>query len=206
MGNSANGAALVLLMEGRTDEAADWFARAAERWRESWDDAPAGSWGRMIGVIKARILADDWPGAEAAARWTLEAGAADAGSPIGRYAACLASLVLRDDLRARVLADGIRLRDDFPHAVADALRMIAAGDDLPGYVLAVEEVLDSFETREEYLEDVAVADTVIVLQALARRRGYEAELSSELLPPPAPPANPPAAPPPAAPSPGAPPA
>ena len=181
MGNAANGAALVLLMQGRTDEAAEWFARAAERWRESWTDAPAGSWGRMIGVLKARVLADDWVGAAAAARWTLDAGAADAASPIGRYAGCLAALVL-DDVQARALADSIHDREDFPHAVADALRMVAAGDDLPGYSTAVAAVLESFETREEYLEDIAVADTVLVLQALARRRGFEAELSSPLLP------------------------
>jgi hypothetical protein len=46
----------------------------------------------------------------------------------------------------------------------------------------VAEVLGSFETRDAYLEDVAVADTVIVLQALARRRGLDAELHSALLP------------------------
>jgi hypothetical protein len=182
MGNAANGAALVLLMQGRTDEASEWFAHAAERWRESWTDAPPGSWGRMIGVVKARILAGDWGGAEDAARWTLDEGAADSASPIGRYAGCLAALVLGDDVRARALADSIRGRDDFPHAVADALRMVAAGDDLPGYIMAVEAVLESFETREEYLEDIAVADTVLVLQGLARRRGFEAELSSALLP------------------------
>lgn len=182
MGNAANGAALVLLMQGDTNEAAEWFARAAARWRESWHDAPPGSWGRPIGVLKALILADDWAGAEEAARWTLEAGAADAASPIGRYAGCLAALVLADDVQARMLADSLRGREDFPQAVADALRMVAAGDDLPGYILAVEAVLESFETREEYLEDVAVADTVLVLQALARRRGLEAELSSPVLP------------------------
>jgi len=182
MGNAANGAALVLLMQGNTNEAAEWFARAAARWRESWHDAPPGSWGRPIGVLKALILADDWAGAEEAARWTLEAGAADAASPIGRYAGCLAALMLADDVQARMLADSLRGREDFPHAVADALRMVAAGDDLPGYILAVEAVLESFETREEYLEDVAVADTVLVLQALARRRGLEAELSSPVLP------------------------
>jgi hypothetical protein len=43
-------------------------------------------------------------------------------------------------------------------------------------------VLESFETREEYLEDVAVADTVLVLQALAARRGFAVELESPLLP------------------------
>jgi hypothetical protein len=182
MGNAANGAALVLLMQGNTKEAAGWFARAAARWRESWEDAPPGSWGRPIGVMKALVLADDWGGAEEAARWALDAGAANADSPIGRYAGCLAALVLGDDVLARALADSLEGRDDFPHAVADSLRMVAAGDDLPGYILAVENMLESFETREEYLEDVAVADTVLVLQALARRRGLRAELSSPVLP------------------------
>ena len=63
MGNAAGGAALALLMDGRPDEAAGWFARAAERYRESFADAPPGSWGRPIGAIKARVLAGDWPGA-----------------------------------------------------------------------------------------------------------------------------------------------
>jgi len=43
-------------------------------------------------------------------------------------------------------------------------------------------VLESFENREEYLEDIPVADTVLALQALAARRGLAAELSSPLLP------------------------
>jgi hypothetical protein len=49
----------------------------------------------------------------------------------------------------------------------------------------VEAVLESFETRDEYLEDIPVADTVIVLQALAGRRGLRVELASALLPSPA---------------------
>jgi len=43
-------------------------------------------------------------------------------------------------------------------------------------------VLESFEAREEYLEDMPVADTVLVLQAFARRRAIAVELSSPLLP------------------------
>jgi hypothetical protein len=44
-------------------------------------------------------------------------------------------------------------------------------------------VLESFETRDAYLEDLPAADTVLVLQALAQRRGLAtAELESELLP------------------------
>ncbi len=179
--NAAYGAGLALLMDGRRDEAGDWFDRAAERYRESFALAPPGSWGRPIGAIKARLLAGDRAGAEDEAVWTLELGADEQDSPIGRYAACLALAVLGrwDDLR--VLADSIRTRDDFPAAVADALAMIAA-EDVLGYAEAVEAVLESFETREEYLEDVPVADTVVVLQALAAMRGIAADLTSELLP------------------------
>jgi hypothetical protein len=181
MGNAAAGAALALLMAGRRDGAAEWFARAAERYRESFADAPPGSWGRPIGMIKSRVLAGDWPAAEEEARFTLEHGAAEAESPIGRYAACLALLVLGRDADARSLADVLRTEEGFPHDVGDALATIAAGDRV-GYVEAVESVLESFETRDEYLEDVPVADTVIVLQALASRRDLAAELSSPLLP------------------------
>ena len=179
--NAAYGAGLALLMGGRPEEAAEWLQRAAARYRESFEGAPPASWGRPIGAMKARILAGDWAGAEEDARWTLELGAAEAESPIGRYAAALALLVLGRDVEARPLASSIRERDDFPDDVADALATIAA-EDPPGYVYAVESVVESFETRDEYLEDVPVADTALVLQALAGRRRMAAELSSPLLP------------------------
>jgi hypothetical protein len=43
-------------------------------------------------------------------------------------------------------------------------------------------VLASFESREAYLEDIPVADTVIVLEALAEPRGIAARPRSDLLP------------------------
>jgi len=168
-------------MQGRADEAGPWFDRAAGRYRESLADAPAGSWGRPIGALKARLLAGDWAGAEEEARWTLELGASEADSPIGRYAGCLALLVLARTDEARVLADTLRTSDDFPAPVGDALAMIAA-EDRAGYLEAVESVLESFETRAEYLEDIPVADTVVVLQRLAAQRDIAGELSSPLLP------------------------
>jgi hypothetical protein len=181
MGNAAYAAGLAALMLGdRT--AGEWFARAAERYRESWRDAPPDSWGRPIGAVKARLLGGDGAGAKAEARWALELGAAEAESSIGRYAATLALLVLGRDAQARVQADTIRIRDDFPTDVGDALAMVAAGDAV-GYIESIEEVLDSFESRDAYLEDVPVADTVIVLQGLAAKRGLAAELESPLLPP-----------------------
>lgn len=181
MGNAAGGAGLALLMQGQNEAAAEWLARAAERYRESFVEAPPGSWGRPIGAIKSRILAGDWAAAEHEARWALEAGAAEAESPIGRYAACLALLVLGRDREARVHADWIRTHEGFPAEVGDGLAMIAA-QDVAGYILAVEAVLESFETRDEYLEDIPVADTVLVLQALAAQRDMAAELESPLLP------------------------
>src|SRR6478609_7916923 len=112
MGNAAWGAALCLVMQ--REDAREWLALAADRWRQSYADAPSGSWGRPIGAIKALVLADDWAAAEEAARWALEEGAAGADSPIGRYAAALACSVLGDWRHARVQADAIRIRDDFP--------------------------------------------------------------------------------------------
>ncbi len=181
MGNAAGAAGLSLLMDDRPGQASKWLHRAAERYRESMAEAPPNSWGRPIGAVKALVLAGDWTGAEEAARWALELGAAEAESPIGRYAGSLALLVLGRDAEARPLAGSIREREDFPRDVADALATLAASDRL-GYILAVESVLESFETREEYLEDIAVADTVLVLQALAARRDIAAELASPLLP------------------------
>jgi hypothetical protein len=181
MGNAAGGAGLALLMDGRALEASEWLHRAAERYRESFADAPVGSWGRPIGAIKSLLMAGDWAGAEEAARWALELGAPEAESPIGRYAGSVALLVLGRDTEARPPAASLREHGDFPGDVADALTALAFSDG-PAYVVAVESVLDSFETREEYLEDIAVADTVLVLQALAARRGLAAELVSPLLP------------------------
>jgi hypothetical protein len=181
MGNAAAGAGLALVMAGRGGQAGEWFDRACARYRESWVDAPPGSWGRPIAILKARVLANDWDRAADDARWTLEQGADGVESPIGKYAAVLAMLVLGEDARARVVADELRTHEAFPSAVGDALAFVAAHD-VVGYVDAVERVLASFETREAYLEDLPAADTVMVLQALAGRRDLLARLDSELLP------------------------
>jgi hypothetical protein len=181
MGNAAGGAGLALLMDGRRVEAAEWFARAADRYRESFPDAPPDSWGRTIGAMKARVLARDQAAAEQDARWTLREGAAESDSTIGRYAGCLALLIIgRDDIAPEETIT-LRGRDDFPDAVAEAMAMIAIGH-AGRYEQAIVEVLRSFETRDAYLEDIPVADTVIVLQELAARRGLAVELDSPLLP------------------------
>jgi hypothetical protein len=173
LGNAAWAAGLCLLMAGRRDDAAVWLRLAAGRYRESWQEAPRDSWGRPIGAIKALLLAGD--DAADAALWALDASAAEAGSPIGRYAGTLALLVLGRDSEAAVLAATLAGRDDFPPDVAAALSKLASGNS-DGYAAAVAAVLRSFEARDEFLEDVAVADTVLVLQRLAVERGLAVAL------------------------------
>jgi hypothetical protein len=180
LGNAAWAAGLCLLMTGSQVEAGKWLRRAAERYRESWEDAPPGSWGRPIGAMKALLLAGE--DAAGAADWALAAGGADSDSPIGRYAAALALLVLGRDEEACALADGLTGRDDFPGEVAAALVALGAGAGAD-FAVAVEDVLRSFETRESFLEDVPVADTALVLERLAAERRIASGLrASERLP------------------------
>jgi hypothetical protein len=167
LGNAAWAAGLCLLMDGSRVEASEWLRRTAQRYRESWPEAPPGSWGRPIGAMKALLLAGD--DASEAARWALDAGAAEAASPIGCYAAVLALLVLGRDGEAGTLAPGLTGREDFPGAVAASLVALAARD-REAFAAAAEDVLRSFELRAEFLEDVPVADTVLVLERLAAER------------------------------------
>jgi hypothetical protein len=182
LGNAAYAAALGLVMAG-DDEAREWFRRAAARWRESWDAGDSReAWGRPIGAVKASLLAGDESAVAELAHWTLTLGGATAESPIGRYAAALALLALGRYPEARHVAESLREREDFPRDVADALATIAAADPV-GYTEAVGSVVASFESRDEYLEDAAVADTALVLAALAQRRGFDARLpASPVLP------------------------
>jgi hypothetical protein len=162
LANAAWAAGLCLLMDGDREGAAVWLRRAAERYRESW--AP-GAWGRPIGAMKALLIAGD--DADEAARWALDAGAAEAESPIGRYAGALALLVLGRDEEAREVA--ATLGDGFPSDVADALAALAASD-ADAYSTAVTSVRRSFEERDSFLEDVPVPDTALALDVLASQR------------------------------------
>jgi tetratricopeptide (TPR) repeat protein len=173
LGNCAWAAGMAELLAGKRDEAVEWLDRACERYRESYELAPVGSWGRPIAILKARLIAgrDARPDAE----WTLAQHPERSESPIAHYAAALALLVLERYQDARPAIAPLRDREDFPSDVADALAAVAA-EDRVAYIEAIESVLESFETRDAYLEDMPVADTVLVLEALAARRDLEAEL------------------------------
>jgi hypothetical protein len=176
-------AGLSALMLGDREAGAALLRRAAADYDTSWRAAPAGSWGRPIAMLRCRLMAGDLDGARRDAEAALSAGAPDAAGPIGGYCAALALLVLGRDAEAEPLAVRIAAEGLEPRAVADALAALARAD-ATGFAEARLAVLRSFEQRDAFLEDVPVADTVLVLEELARERGIEpAPVSSPLLPP-----------------------
>ena len=175
-------AGLAALMLGRGDEARDRLLRAAGEYETSWRAAPAGSWGRPIAMIRCRLLAGDHEGARADASAAVAAGVLDAPGPIGGYCAALSLLALGRDEDAEIVAARVADEGLQPASVADALGAITRADGA-AYVGARLAVLRSFEERDAFLEDVRVADTVLVLDALAAARGLEPPpLASPLLP------------------------
>lgn len=175
-------AGLASLMAGRTGEAGPLLGRAADVYRQSYDLAPAGSWGRPLAALRCRLIGDA-DGAGEDARWALTEGAAAADSAVGRYAGALAHLVLGQDAEAGELARGLQGDGGLsPRSVADALLALATRSQA-AYAAATEELLADFEARAAFLEDVAVADTVLVLDRLAGDRGLaSARRPSALLP------------------------
>jgi hypothetical protein len=176
-------AGLAALMAGDEVSARSLLRRAAHEYETSWRAAPPGSWGRPIAMLRCRLMAGDAAGARSDAEAALAAGALDAAGPIGGYGAALALLVLGRDDEALPVAERIAAEGLQPVSVAQALAALARRDDA-AFGDARIGVLRSFEERDAYLEDVAVADTVLVLDALARERGLRTPaLVSPLLPP-----------------------
>src|SRR5438270_575259 len=129
LANAAWAAGLSLLMAGERESAAEWLLRSAARYRESWDAGVAtDAWGRPIAAMKALLIA----GADAsgAARWTLDVGAGEAESPIGRYAGVLALLVLDRDEEEQ-LAGGAESRHRHRDPVDERLVPGFGADDVP---------------------------------------------------------------------------
>jgi hypothetical protein len=131
--------------------------------------------------MKSRLIAGDLAGAREDAQWALDAGAAASESPIGRYAAALAQLVVGEDGEATALAETLIGAEAIPPAVTESLLALASRD-AQAYERASRALVADFESRDEFLEDIPVADTVLALQALAAERWIVLELRSEILP------------------------
>lgn len=166
------------LMDGHHEEAAATYAAVADLYRRSWDGAHDRAFGRLVGALKASVLAGD--AAETAAYVRSELGD-DFDSAASAYAVALAALVEADDeLAARAAATMAEGGEAFA-STAGAIIAIAQVDEA-GYRAALATVLADFEGREEFLTRVAIADTAVVLERLARARDMTAGIRSELLP------------------------
>jgi hypothetical protein len=155
------------------------FRRAAALYRESWELAPPGAYGRLVGMLKASVIAGD---AVPAARYA-EAQVEDPGeSATAWYARALAALVLGDDAGAGAAAARMRAAGGEAFArAADAIAALAARD-RAAYAAAVGDIVTDFEARDAHLTGVPIADTALMLERLAAARGLAAGVRSPLLP------------------------
>lgn len=177
-GIAADGTAFRALLEGRPGDARDALRAAAALYRASWELAPPRSYGRLVAHLKSAVLAGD--GAEAAA-WVEGELDGSCDSPTSCYALAVAALVRGDDTQAaRAAAEMAEGGDAFSRAAA-ALGALAAGDSA-GYRDAVAAIVRDFEARDAHLTGVPVADTAMLMEALAAPRGLAAHPHSPLMP------------------------
>jgi hypothetical protein len=167
------------LLDGDAQAARDALRAASDRYRASWEAAPPDAYGRLVGMLKAAVLAGE---GETAARYVHSAVGDDPASPTSAYAVAIAALVHgADDLAARA-AGVMRGGSDAFDRTADAIAALAARD-RGAYEAAVGAIVDDFAARSEHLTGVAIADTAAMLERLAGERGLAAGLRSPLLPP-----------------------
>jgi hypothetical protein len=168
-----------LLLAG-DDGAPAALRRAVERYRASWELSPPGAYGRLIGMVKAALLAGD---GEEEARYALGAVRDDGGASAPRaYVVAVSSLVGGDDAQAMRSADAMRPAGDAFARAADGIVAIVAGD-AGAVTAALEAIVSDFEARDAHLTGVPIADTALMLDRVWTRRGNASALpASALLP------------------------
>ena len=167
------------LFDGDAETAREAFAQAADLYRRSWELAPPTSYGRLVGMLKSAVLAG---GGEEQAAYALEQLRGEREpSPPAAYALALAALIMGDDLAALRWSEAMRTGSEAFTRTADAIAGLSARE-RERYAASVAAIVRDFEQRTEHLTGVPIADTALVLERLAARRGLAAELESPMLP------------------------
>ncbi len=166
------------LLDGDRRGAVDELRAASDRYRASWEVAPPDAFGRLVGMLKAAVLAGE---AETASRYVHSAIGDEPGSPTAGYALAIAALVHGDDALAGRAAAAMRGGSEAFDRTADAIAALAERDG-DRYRNAVEAIVADFAGRDEHLTGVPIADTALMLETLARERQLAAEVRSPLLP------------------------
>jgi hypothetical protein len=167
------------LLAGDRAGAEPLLCESERLYRESWEAAPPGGYGRLVGMLKAAIVRGD--PAEAAAYARSELGG-EIESPTAAYALALACLADGDDAAAAAAAEQMATGGEAFARTAAALAALARHDEA-GYGQALRAVIADFERRDVHLTGVPIADTALVLERLAQPRGLEQHAASPLLPP-----------------------
>ena len=166
------------LLAGDQDRARDDLRAASDRYRASWEAAPPNAFGRLVGMLKAAVLAGE---GETAARYVHTAIGEEPDSPTSAYAVAIAALVHGEDELAGRLAERMRGGSDAFDRTAEAVAALARGDE-PAYRRALEAIVADFSGREHHLTGVPIADTALMLERLAAARGLATGMRSPLLP------------------------
>jgi hypothetical protein len=168
------------LLRGDAARSRTVFAAGAERYRASWEAAGPRAFGRLIGNLKASVLAGEAGHAAVYTRAALGDDACD--SPPACYALALAALIQGDDTAAASAIDGMRGGEDAAFArTADALGALARVD-RDAYAAAVTAIVADFAAREHHLTGVAFADTAVMLERLAAPRGLAVRPPAAVMP------------------------
>lgn len=166
------------LLAGDGVAARDGLRAASDRYRASWDAAPPDAYGRLVGMVKAAVLAGE---AATAARFVRSAVPEPPPSPTSAYALAVAALVEGDDELAARSAEAMRGGSEAFGRAADAVAALARGDG-GAYDAAVEAIVADFARRDDHLTGVAIADTALMLERLAAPRRMSAGVASPLMP------------------------
>jgi hypothetical protein len=174
-------AAQQALLRGDAARSRTLFRAAAERYRVSWEAAGPRAFGRLIGLLKAAVLAADGGHAAVYVRDALE-GDGRCDSPPACYALALAALIQGDDVAALPAIEGMRATEDEAFGrTADALQALATRD-RDAYEAAVTAIVADFASRDDHLTGVAFADTAVMLERLAAPRGMAVRPASAVMP------------------------
>lgn len=154
------------LLDGDADRARPYMRAAAAAYVASYPLAQPRSWGRLIGALKAGVLAGDGVTQATAAR---EALGDIADTPPACYLAALSALVLGDHPGALAHTPGIRSGGPAFDRAADGIEAIAQGDAaaLGDAIAAIEA---DFAAREAHLTGIPIADTALMLREIATSR------------------------------------
>lgn len=174
----ADGEAFQALFAGRIADAHAALEAAAVLYRASWEKAPPRSFGHLVAYLKSAVLAGE---PEDAAEYVRSALGDACDSPTSCFALCVAALVQEDDDTAGRAATAMREGDEAFGRAAEALAALAVRD-RERYGRAVRAIVADFEERDAHLTGVPVADTALLMEALAGRRGMPERPVSDLLP------------------------